>query len=93
MLRKLYDWVFAQARKPYAERTMAAVSIAEASFFPEPPNVMLAPMILARPDRGVAGVLLFGPDPMRVALKRAALRDPSNQVKKRAASVAKQIGR
>lgn len=51
MLRKLYDWVFAQARKPYAERTMAAVSFAEASFFPVPPDVMLAPMILSRPDR------------------------------------------
>ena len=51
MLRKLYDWVFAQARRPYAERTMAAVSFAEASFFPVPPDVMLAPMILSRPDR------------------------------------------
>ena len=28
---------------------------------------------LAKPDRGVAGVLLYGPDAMRVALKRAAL--------------------
>lgn len=51
MLRKLYDWVFEQARKPYAEKTMAAVSFAEASFFPIPPDVMLAPMILSRPDR------------------------------------------
>ena len=51
MLRKLYDWVFEQARKPYAEKTMAAISFAEASFFPIPPDVMLAPMILARPDR------------------------------------------
>ena len=51
MLRKLYDWVFEQARKPYAEKAMAAVSFAEASFFPIPPDVMLAPMILSRPDR------------------------------------------
>ncbi|WP_428152696.1 YqaA family protein [Brevundimonas sp.] len=51
MLRKLYDWVFEQARKPYAEKTMAVVSFAEASFFPIPPDVMLAPMILSRPDR------------------------------------------
>ena len=51
MLRKLYDWVFDQARKPYAEKMMAAVSFAEASFFPIPPDVMLAPMILSRPDR------------------------------------------
>lgn len=51
MLRKLYHWVFEQARKPYAEKTMAVVSFAEASFFPIPPDVMLAPMILSRPDR------------------------------------------
>jgi membrane protein YqaA with SNARE-associated domain len=51
MLRQLYDWVFEQARKPYAEKTMAVVSFAEASFFPIPPDVMLAPMILSRPDR------------------------------------------
>ena len=32
-----------------------------------------AARFLAKPDRSVAGVLLFGADPMRVALKRAAL--------------------
>jgi DNA polymerase-3 subunit delta len=32
-----------------------------------------AARFLAKPDRAVAGVLLFGADPMRVALKRAAL--------------------
>jgi len=51
MLRRLYDWVFEQARKPYAEKALAVVSFAESSFFPIPPDVMLAPMILARPDR------------------------------------------
>jgi membrane protein YqaA with SNARE-associated domain len=51
MLRKLYDWVFVQARKPYAEKALAVVSFAEASFFPIPPDVMLAPMILSRPER------------------------------------------
>ena len=51
MLRKLYDWVFVQARKPNATRVMAAVSFSESSFFPIPPDVMLAPMVLARPDR------------------------------------------
>ena len=51
MLRKLYDWVFEQARKPYAEKALAVVSFAESSFFPIPPDVMLAPMVLSRPDR------------------------------------------
>lgn len=51
MLRKLYDWVFALARSKHATLALAAVSFAESSFFPIPPDVMLAPMILARPDR------------------------------------------
>ncbi|WP_421730834.1 YqaA family protein [Brevundimonas sp.] len=51
MLRRLYDWVFEQARKPYAEKALAVVSFAESSFFPIPPDVMLAPMVLSRPDR------------------------------------------
>jgi membrane protein YqaA with SNARE-associated domain len=51
MLRKLYDWVFELARSKHATPAMAAVSFAESSFFPIPPDVMLAPMILARPDR------------------------------------------
>jgi hypothetical protein len=51
MLRKLYDWVFDLARSKHATPAMAVVSFAESSFFPIPPDVMLAPMILARPDR------------------------------------------
>ncbi|WP_426027137.1 YqaA family protein [Brevundimonas sp. TWP2-3-4b2] len=51
MFRKLYDWVFALARSKHATPAMAAVSFAESSFFPIPPDVVLAPMILARPDR------------------------------------------
>jgi membrane protein YqaA with SNARE-associated domain len=51
MLRKLYDWVFEMARSRHATPALAAVSFAESSFFPIPPDVMLAPMILARPER------------------------------------------
>ena len=51
MLRKLYDWVFSLARHRRATPALAAVSFAESSFFPIPPDVMLAPMVLARPDR------------------------------------------
>jgi membrane protein YqaA with SNARE-associated domain len=51
MLRKLYDWVFELARSKHATPALAVVSFAESSFFPIPPDVMLAPMILARPDR------------------------------------------
>lgn len=51
MLRRLYDWFVAAAGKPYASWMMGTVSFVESSFFPIPPDVMLIPMALARPDR------------------------------------------
>lgn len=51
MLRKLYDWVLALAGSRHAPWALAAVSFAESSFFPVPPDVMLAPMVAARPQR------------------------------------------
>lgn len=51
LLRRLYDRCIAAAEKPHATWTLGAVSFAESSFFPIPPDVMLIPMALARPDR------------------------------------------
>ncbi|MGB3867167.1 MAG: YqaA family protein [Xanthobacteraceae bacterium] len=51
MLRRLYNWFIAAADKPSALWIMGAVSFAESSFFPVPPDVMLVPMSLARPRR------------------------------------------
>lgn len=51
MLRRLYDWCIGAAGKPYATWLLGAISFAESSFFPVPPDVMLVPMSLARPDR------------------------------------------
>jgi membrane protein YqaA with SNARE-associated domain len=51
MLRRVYDWCIEAAGKPYAAWIMGAVSFAESSFFPVPPDVMLIPMSLARPDK------------------------------------------
>ncbi len=51
MLRRLYDWCIAAAHKPHANWILGAVSFAESSFFPVPPDVMLIPMSLARPER------------------------------------------
>ena len=51
MLRRLYDWCIAAAGKPQATWIMGAVSFVESSFFPVPPDVMLIPLCLARPDR------------------------------------------
>jgi membrane protein YqaA with SNARE-associated domain len=46
-VRRLYNWVIASAAGPHAWLALAAFSFAEASFFPIPPDVMLAPMVLA----------------------------------------------
>jgi len=48
MLRALYDWTMNLAGHRHATSAMAAVSFAESSFFPIPPDVMLIPMVLAR---------------------------------------------
>ena len=51
MLRRLYDWCIDAAGKPHAAWLMGAVSFAESSIFPIPPDTMLIPMSLARPDK------------------------------------------
>lgn len=51
MFKKLYDRVLVWSAHPRAPAYLAALSAAESSFFPIPPDVMLAPMCLARPLR------------------------------------------
>jgi membrane protein YqaA with SNARE-associated domain len=51
MLRGLYDRVIALAQGRHALTALAAVSFAESSFFPVPPDVVLVPMVLAKPER------------------------------------------
>lgn len=51
MLRRLYDWVMRAAESPQALKWLAAVSFAESSFFPIPPDAMIVPMVLAQPRR------------------------------------------
>jgi membrane protein YqaA with SNARE-associated domain len=48
---KLYERVMLWARHPHANRYLIGLSFAESSFFPIPPDVMLAPMSLARPNK------------------------------------------
>lgn len=48
----LYDRVMSWSRHRHAHRYLAAMSFAESSFFPVPPDVLLAPMTLARPEHG-----------------------------------------
>ncbi|MEM7281923.1 MAG: YqaA family protein [Pseudomonadota bacterium] len=48
----LYDKCIGWARHRHASYYLAGLSFAESSFFPIPPDVMLAPMTLAKRDRG-----------------------------------------
>jgi len=51
MFRKIYDWMLRMAGHRHALWIMAAVSFAESSFFPIPPDAMVVPMVIARRDR------------------------------------------
>ena len=51
MLHRLYLRTLALAASPRAPWWLAAVAFAESSFFPIPPDALLVPMVLARPDR------------------------------------------
>ncbi len=51
MFKPLYDKVLNWSRHRHAGRYLAALSFAESSFFPIPPDVMLAPMALAQPKK------------------------------------------
>lgn len=51
MLKRLYDWTISLSESPRAPYALGAVSFAESSFFPVPPDVMLLPMAMARPER------------------------------------------
>jgi membrane protein YqaA with SNARE-associated domain len=51
MLRRLYDRTIALADHPHALWVLAVVAFLESSVFPIPPDVLMIPMILARPAR------------------------------------------
>ena len=51
MLRKLYDWTLSKAEHRYALWLLAFIAFIESSFFPIPPDVLMIPLIIARPQR------------------------------------------
>ncbi|MDR2412048.1 MAG: VTT domain-containing protein [Holosporales bacterium] len=53
MLRKLYDWVMSQAQRPHALWVLCAISFAESSFFPIPPDPLLIPIALTQRPRAL----------------------------------------
>jgi membrane protein YqaA with SNARE-associated domain len=50
MFNMLFARVKALSESPHAEVALAGVAFAESSFFPIPPDVLLAPMALAKPE-------------------------------------------
>ncbi len=57
IFQPIYDRVLKWSRHPHAERYLFGMSMAEATFFPVPPDVMLAPMVLG--NRSKAWRLAF----------------------------------
>lgn len=51
MIRRLYNWTMGMAEHPHALWALAVVAFLESSVFPIPPDVLMIPMILARPSR------------------------------------------
>lgn len=60
MIRSLYNWTLRQAEHRHALWVLGLVAFIESSVFPIPPDVLMIPMILARPNRAwlIAGVAL-----------------------------------
>ena len=50
-LRRLYRWVLHWADTPYGTPALAAISFAESSFFPIPPDVLQIALSVSRPRR------------------------------------------
>ncbi|NQZ87079.1 MAG: DedA family protein [Colwellia sp.] len=48
---KIYEWTLRWAEHKFAPRMLAALTFAESIFFPIPPDVLLAPMVLAKPEK------------------------------------------
>lgn len=51
MLQRLYTWILSFANHPYAIWILGAVSFAESSFFPIPPDPLYIAMLLARREK------------------------------------------
>ncbi|MEA3470441.1 MAG: YqaA family protein [Thermodesulfobacteriota bacterium] len=51
MLRKLYDWVLHWAETPYGTWALFLLALAESSFFPIPPDVLLIALAISIPAK------------------------------------------
>ncbi len=65
MLKRLYNWTMSLAESPHALWALAVVAFVESSVFPIPPDILMIPLIVARPKDAfkIAGIgLCFGRD-------------------------------
>jgi membrane protein YqaA with SNARE-associated domain len=51
VLRPIYDWVLRQAGSSHAPYVLGLLAFLEAIIVPVPPDVMLAPMVVTKPER------------------------------------------
>jgi membrane protein YqaA with SNARE-associated domain len=51
VVRRLYDWVLSWAETPYGVPALFVLAVAESSFFPIPPDVLLIALALAIPSK------------------------------------------
>jgi membrane protein YqaA with SNARE-associated domain len=58
MFKSLYHWTLKLAESRHAPLALGLVAFAESSFFPIPPDAILVPMSLARPNRALVYALI-----------------------------------
>lgn len=51
MLKDLYNWTLHWAGTPFAVHALFFLALAESSFFPLPPDILLIPMCLGNPEK------------------------------------------
>lgn len=58
MIRRLYDWTLSLAQSPQALWALAFIAFIESSVFPIPPDILMIPLIIARPREAfkIAGI-------------------------------------
>jgi len=52
-VRRLYDWVLSLSESPYGTLALFLLAVAEASFFPIPPDVLLLALAVGAPHRAL----------------------------------------
>ncbi len=58
MFNRLYRWTLSLAESRHAPIALGLVAFAESSFFPIPPDTILVPMSIARPNRALVYALI-----------------------------------